>query len=129
MERTDWHFVLRQRLYAFRSGKEESVMARNVLFAASIVACCVVSLPAAGGRQTIDVAPGVDAQRVLDTAPDGSEVRFKAGDYPIETALYVSNKTDFVISGEPAHVLSYAFRPRMPRRSRRRVSFATDARG
>lgn len=86
-------------------------MARNVLFAASIVACCVVSLPAAGGRQTIDVAPGVDAQRVLDTAPDGSEVRFKAGDYPIETALYVSNKTDFVISGEPGARFVIRFSP------------------
>ena len=69
------------------------------------------SLAGSEGRQVVHVEPGSDVQRVLDAAFSGTEVLFKAGDYPIETALYVSNKTDFVVRGEPGARFVIRFSP------------------
>jgi len=74
---------------------------KPVLVAAFVFSCCGTLSADPPERKVVHAGPGMDIQRVLDAASDGTEVRFKAGDYPIETALYVSNKTDFAIRGEP----------------------------
>lgn len=62
--------------------------------------CCLVAAVGACADRTIEVRPGMDVQRALDAAPDGSTLLFAPGDYPVGTALFVSNKTDFVLRGE-----------------------------
>ena len=67
----------------------------------------------AGGkeRSVVEVRPGMDVQRMLDEAANGSVLLFKAGDYLIETALHVSNKTAFVIRGESGTRFVIRFSP------------------
>ena len=82
-----------------------------VLAALSSVICVGTSLAGSGNRAVVEVRPGMDVQRTLDEAADGSVVLLKAGDYLIETALYVSNKTDFVIRGESGTRFVIRFSP------------------
>ena len=69
---------------------------------ATLVSLSLVGMLSAAdkARSIVEVRPGMDVQRMLDAVASGSELLFKAGDYPIDTALHVSNKTDFVIRGE-----------------------------
>ena len=76
--------------------------------------CAVCGLIVVGesyADKTIEVRPGMDVQRVLDAASDGATVLFASGDYPIGTALFVSNKTDFVLRGEPGARFVIRFSP------------------
>lgn len=86
-------------------------MTKSVLIAALVCVCCCTLSAVSPERQVIHIDPGMDIQRVLDAASNGSEVRFKAGDYRIETALYVSNKTDFVVRGESGARFVIRFSP------------------
>ena len=68
-------------------------------------ALVLLTLPFAGlsqpaARTVVPVAPGADVQRALDAAPDGAEIRFAAGNYPIVTELVVTNRRDLLIRGE-----------------------------
>ena len=49
-----------------------------VLAALSSVICVGTSLAGSGNRAVVEVRPGMDVQRTLDEAADGSVVLFKA---------------------------------------------------
>ena len=70
---------------------------RKLLSLASLACgCCVIPVTA----ETIHVRPGENVQCVLDAAPSGTDVLFSAGDYLIETALCLNNKTNLSVRGE-----------------------------
>ena len=76
-------------------------MSKTAIAGALVLLAGAGALPAESGERTIvEVRPGMDVQRALDAAASGSAILFRTGDYPIDTALYVSNKTDFAICGE-----------------------------
>ena len=80
------------------------------------LALVLLALPLAGlsrpaARTVVPVAPGADVQRALDAAPDGAEIRFAAGNYPIVTELVVTNRRDLLIRGETGTRFVIRFEP------------------
>ena len=62
-------------------------------------------------RPVVRVAPGANVQRALDAAPDGAEIRFAAGDYPVDSELVVTNRRDLLVRGETGARFVIRFEP------------------
>ncbi len=71
----------------------------------------LVGLSQPTARTVVPVTPGMDVQRALDVAPGGAEIRFAAGDYPIDTELVVTNRRDLLIRGETGARFVIRFEP------------------
>ena len=92
---------------------EQTVVKKKFLidaWALVSVACCALSAFAVP-RPVVRLAPGDDVQRALAAAPDGAEIRLASGDYPIDTALVVSNRHDLLVRGETGARFVIRFEP------------------
>ena len=79
-----------------------------------IFTCCLFSCALsafAAPRPVVRVVPGADVQRALDAAPDGAEIRFAAGDYPVDSELVVTNRRDLLVRGETGARFVIRFEP------------------